>query len=95
MAGSDDFGLASPVYKNTTSSVLVKTGVGRVRGIFVASASNVPTLKLWDNTSAATTVLVNTFTPAGATYYEFGDVLFSTGLYLTVGGTVDCTVIYF
>lgn len=95
MSGSNNFGLLSPTYKNTAASVAVKTGVGSARGIFVASASATPTIKLWDNTAASGSVLVNTFTPVAATYYDLGDVLFKTGLYITISGTVDCTVIYF
>lgn len=39
--------------------------------------------------------LVNTFTPVAGTMYDFGsDVAFGEGLYLTIGGTVDCTVFY-
>jgi len=90
-----DFGLQSPTYINLSASALVKSGIGRLRGIFVASASSNPTIKLWDNTSAATTILVNTFTPTAVVYYDFGDVLFGTGLYITISGTVDCTIFYF
>jgi len=90
-----DYGLHCPNYSNISASALIKTGAGEVRGIFVASASATPTIKLWDNTSAATTVLVNTFTPSAATYYYMGDVRFATGLYITISGTVDCTVLYF
>jgi len=89
------FGLISPTYKNIAASTLIKTGVGQLRGIFVASAASTPTIKIWDNTSAATTVLINTFTPAAATYYKFADVCFGTGLYVEIGNTVDCTVFYF
>jgi hypothetical protein len=80
------------VYKNTTASVLVKTGQGRLQGIMVAAASATPTIKLWDNTSAAGNVLVNTFTPVAGTQYLFPDVDFVTGLFITISGTVDCTV---
>jgi hypothetical protein len=80
-------------YANTTASVLVKSGAGRLKGIFVASGTT-PTIKLWDSTTAANTVLINTFTPAVATYYAFPDVDFATGLYITVSGTIDCTVFY-
>lgn len=65
--------MATPVvetgsYKNLSASGLVRTGAGQLVGIFVASATTA-TIKVWDNTSAATTVLVNTFTPAAATWY--------------------------
>lgn len=88
-----DFGMQCPTYKNTAASVLVKTGLGRLRGIFVASTSQ-GSIKLWDNTSAAGDVLVNTFSPTAATYYHMGDVLFGTGLYITIAN-VDCTLFFF
>lgn len=90
-----DFGLNSPTYTNISASTLIKTGVGKLRSIFCASASGTPTVKLWDNTSGATTILVNTFTPVAGTYYNFGDVVFGTGLYITIGATCDITVFYF
>lgn len=81
-------------YTNLTADTLVKTGSGRLKGIFVASASATPTIKIWDNTSAATNTLINTFTPVAATFYPFPDVEFATGLYVDVGGTVDITVFW-
>lgn len=81
-------------YTNLTADTAVKTGAGRLFGIFVASASATPTIKLWDNTAGSGTVLVNTFTPVAATYYPFPGVEFSTGLFVDVGGTVDITVFY-
>lgn len=82
-------------YKNTTASVLVKTGFGKVAG-FVVNSHTSGTLKLWDNTSAATTVITNTFTfPSGSGVYSFPEpISFNTGLYADVGGTVDITIIY-
>ena len=78
-------------YLNTAASALVKTGDGDLVGIFVASASATPTIKLWDQTSAATPVLVNTFTPVGGTWYSL-PLHFRNGLYITIGGTLDCTL---
>lgn len=80
-------------YKNISSSTLVRTGRGSLLGIFVASASATPTIKIWDNTSGATTILVNTFTPSAATFYPI-PATFGTGLYVTISGTVDCTVFW-
>jgi len=80
-------------YNNLSASGLVRTGPGQLLGIFVASASATPTIKVWDNTSAATTILVNTFTPNAATFYPIPAV-FGTGLYVTISGTVDCTVMW-
>ena len=81
-------------YKNLTADALVKEGAGKLTGIFVASASGSPLIKLWDAMSAAAPILVNTFTPAAATFYQFPDVQFTRGLYVDVGGTVDITVFY-
>ena len=76
-------------YTNLTSTTTVATGPGGMFGIFVASASSTPTLKVTDG--AAT--VVNTFTPAGATFYTI-PARFSTDLKVTVSGTVDCTVFW-
>ena len=87
--------MANPVvesasYKNLSASGLVRTGPGQLLGIFVASSS-AGTIKVWDNTSAATTVLVNTFTAVGGSFYPM-PFSFTTGLYVTIAGTLDCTV---
>jgi hypothetical protein len=82
-------------YRNLTASGLVKTGYGKVKGIIVGSHTS-GTIKLWDNTSAATTVLVNTMTLAvGERWIPLFDATFSTGLYVTIGGTADITVVYY
>jgi hypothetical protein len=79
-------------YTNMSASALVRTGAGQLLGIFVASSS-AGTVKLWDNTSAATTVIVNTFSATAATFYPI-PVNFKNGLYVTIGGTADITVIW-
>jgi hypothetical protein len=80
-------------YKNLTASALVKTGDGVLKGMYVNS-TNAGTIKFWDNTSAATTVINNTITPAIG-YHNLGDVAFTTGLYATIGGTaLDVTLHY-
>lgn len=82
-------------YTNLTASALVKTGFGQVAG-FVVNSHTSGTLKLWDNTSAATTVIMNTFTfPAGSGMYKLPEeISFNTGLYATIGGTADITLIW-
>lgn len=45
----------------------------------------------------AIVLMINTFTPAAGTYYKFGGdqgTIFENGLYVIIGGTVDCTVFY-
>lgn len=82
-------------YLNGTSSQLVKSGPGTLFGFTVNSHSS-GTLKFWDNTSAATTTLLNTITfAAGPGFYMIPDgVDFNTGLFVTAGGTIDYTIIY-
>lgn len=77
-------------YTNLTASALIKTGQGVLIGMYVNSTST-GTIKFWDNTSAATTVINNTITPAIG-YHNLGSVAFNTGLYTTIGGTLDVTL---
>jgi len=76
-------------YKNITSTTTVFTGPCGMFGIFVASASNTPTIKVSDGTDT----VVNTFTPSGATFYTI-PARVNTSLVVTIGGTVDCTVFW-
>lgn len=79
-------------YKNLSASALIKTGQGSLCGMYVNSTS-AGTIKFWDNTSAAGTVINNTITPAIG-YHNLGSVAFTTGLYATIGGTLDVTLHY-
>ncbi len=84
----------SGLYKNITIDTLIATGPGEVVGIIVASHTG-GSIKLWDNTSAATTVLLNTYTfAAGSGWVPLFGARFLTGLYADVGGTVDLTIVY-
>jgi hypothetical protein len=82
-------------YTNISASALIKTGAGVLKGIVVNSHSS-GTLKLWDNTSAATTVIFNTITFAAGSgiVLNLPAVEFSTGLYATIGGTADITLLW-
>lgn len=79
-------------YANKTASALIKTGAGTLVGMYVNSTTG-GTIKLWDNTSAATTVINNTITPAVG-YHDLGNAAFSTGLYATIANTLDVTIYY-
>jgi hypothetical protein len=79
----------SQFYKNITATTTVTNSNGGLFGIFVASASGTPTIKVSDGS----TTIVNTFTPAGATFYQI-PASFGTSLVVTIGGTVDCTVFW-
>lgn len=83
-------------YANITATGAVKSAAGTLYGIIINSHTS-GTLKLWDNTSGASPVLMNTYTfAAGSGYMAFPQgISFNTGLYATVGGTVDLTILYF
>ena len=88
---------ASPVvgansYANLSASALVSGTPGNLLGVFCASSSS-GTLKLWDQTSAAAPVLVNTFDLVGGRWYAL-PFRFSTALYATIAGTADITIAY-
>jgi hypothetical protein len=76
---------------NITATRVLKTIPGSLLGIFVASASSTPTIAIFDNSAASGAVLVNTFTPIGGTWYPL-PFYFNTGLTVSTGGTLDCTV---
>lgn len=76
-------------FKNITATTTVYTGAGGLFGIFVASASSTPTIKVQDNA----TTMVNTFTPTAGQFYQIPG-RFDTSLVVTIGGTVDCTVFW-
>lgn len=82
-------------YLNGTSSQAVKSGPGTFYG-FVVNSHASGTLKFWDNTAGSTTVLLNTITfAAGPSLWIIPDgVDFNTGLFVTVGATIDYTIIY-
>lgn len=79
-------------YVNITASTLIKTGAGVLVGMYVNSTST-GTIKFWDNTSGAGTVINNTITPAVG-YHNLGKIAFNTGLYATIGSTLDVTLHY-
>jgi len=89
-------------YTNISASALIKSGAGQLAGFVVNSCGAGATLKLWDNTSAATTVLLNTmtFTAAvaqGPTVVTIpgGAGKFGTGLYATIAvAAMDVTFFY-
>lgn len=79
---------------NLSASALIKTGAGNVYGVVINSHTS-GTLKLWDNTSAAGAILENTITfGVGERFIELKGEAFSTGLFATIGGTADITILY-
>jgi len=81
-------------YKNITASGLVKTGAGKVVGVVINSHSS-GTLRFWDAVTAATPTIFNTITlSAGERFIPLYEVSFSIGLYVTIGGTANVTIVY-
>ena len=83
------------LYLNGTTSQAIKSGAGVFYG-FVVNSHTSGTIKLWDNTAGSGTVLLNTITlAAGSGFYTLPHgVAFNTGLFVTVGGTLDYTILY-
>lgn len=74
-----------------TASGALKASPGTIRGFYVASHTS-GTVKIWNNTAASGTVLVNTITlEEGPQWVELGGLFGATGLYATLGGTADIT----
>jgi len=78
-------------YVNASADALIKTGDGWLAGIHVNSTTS-GTVKIYDNTSAAGTVMINTFTPSLG--WNPMPIHFNTGCYVDMGGTLDYTVVY-
>jgi ABC-type nitrate/sulfonate/bicarbonate transport system substrate-binding protein len=70
---------------------------GKLKGIFVSSASSTPTITVYDSPAATTTTtILGTFTPVGATSYllPLDGAYAKNGIYVAISGTVAATVIY-
>lgn len=76
-------------FTNLTATTTVTTKAGGLLGIFVASVSGSPTIKVQDGAGT----LVNTFTPVAATFYPMPG-RFNNSLVVTIGATLDCTVFW-
>ncbi len=84
----------SAKYTNGTTSQAIRSQAGKLYGVIVNSHTS-GTMKLWDSLTATGNVIVNTYTfPAGSGIYMFPvPIEFYTGLFITVGGTLDYTII--
>lgn len=82
-------------YQSINADTLMKTGAGVFYGFIVSSHSS-GTVKVWDNTSAATTVILDTITlAAGPQSWVFPvGIRFTTGLFIDIGGTIVLTPLW-
>jgi hypothetical protein len=79
---------------NLSASALIKTGSGRIHGVIINSHSS-GTLKLWDSLTATGTVIHETMTFAvGERFIPMFGETFGTGLFATISGTANITIIY-
>jgi hypothetical protein len=84
-------------YSYITASTTVKPAAGKLRGIFVSTASATPTITVYDSfaTSTARTI-IGVFTPSAHTFYSFTDegMYAKDGIYVVISGIVAATVIF-
>jgi hypothetical protein len=85
-------------YTYITASANIKPMAGKLKGIFVSSASSTPTITVYDSASTTTSnnTILGQFTPAAATSYllPLDGAYAKNGIYVAIGGTVAATVIY-
>lgn len=83
--------MSNIAYLEATASI--KKGPGKLKGIFVSTASSTPTITVYDSEATGTDVTVlGVFTPAAATNYNFFDGLNTdNGIYVVISGTVKAT----
>jgi hypothetical protein len=84
-------------YTAITATTQIKRDAGKLRGIYVSSASSMPTITVYDSfsSSASDPVVLATFTPTGNTNHNFFDGLYTNkGIYVVITGTVAATVYY-
>jgi len=81
-------------YVAITATAQIKTDAAKLKTIFVSSASNTPTITVYDSATKSNSdpVVLAVFTPTAATAYNFFDGLYlSKGLYVVISGTVSAT----
>ena len=79
--------LASYTYSNKTASALVKTGPGTLHSVTLAAAADAATAIVYDNTSAAGTIICKLSAPLTGTAHVVLDVAFGVGCYVALTGT--------
>lgn len=88
-------------YKQFAADTQVKTGAGKIKGLFVSTAADTPLITIYDTPDGDTSndpKIIDAFTPAAATMYFLGSgdggIYFNSGLFIDIGGTVKATIIY-
>lgn len=84
-------------YTYISASANIKPMAGKLKGIFVSTASSTPTITVYDSAATTTTAtIIGTFTPAAATSYilPLDGAYAKDGLYVVISGTVTATIIW-
>jgi hypothetical protein len=88
------------VTAGTPNKTTIKTGLGKLKGIFCSSASATPRVTVHDSAtqSASNPTIISILTPQASENYPLsgadGGVGFSKGLYVLTTGTMELTFIY-
>lgn len=82
-------------YTNIAASALIKTGPGTLHSVTLAAAADAATAIVYDNTSAAGTVIVKLSAPLTGSAHAVIDANFSTGCYVAVTGTTPSATVTF
>ena len=91
---SSSYGIQSPIYHEMSANGLVKTGTGRLAGIF-CNTTTAGSLIIYDGLNAGGTAMFSGLVLTAGQLYNFGNVLFGTGLYIALTNIADWTVIYY
>jgi hypothetical protein len=86
------FGHSFSAFTTAQTATVVKSGAGVLRAIIVTGGT-AGTITVWDNTAGSGT-LIATFASTNAFGTYTFDAAFGTGLTITTGAAVNCTVVY-
>ena len=79
--------ISSYRYSNQVADALVETGPGILHSVTLAAAADAATVIVYDNTSAAGSIIVKLSAELTGSAHAVLDVAFSNGLYVDVSGT--------
>lgn len=93
-SNGNTFAVPTVRFLNTTSSGLIKTGDGTVHGVIVNSHTS-GTIKFSNSTTAVNDIMGTYTFPSGSQVVDFGaGIKCSTGIFATIGGTANVTILY-
>ena len=76
--------------KQISATATVRIGIGKMVGVFCSSSTS-GTLTLYDNTSAAGTLIVAAFNLTAGQYYQI-PAAFVNGVHAVISGTAEITI---